>query len=238
MAITLPTKKTSARRDVSKITMLLYGAPKIGKSTFCSRIDDALFIATEPGLAYLDTFNVMCKSWQDIKETIEALKKDTTFKTIIIDTIDNYYFFCVQHVLNFYQVQYIQDLPYGKGTAAVTMEFEKSIRELQNLGKGIVFISHAGSFDVTQENGQTIKRTAPTIPDKCRNIIIPLVDIIGYATKENMINSNGTLKQMRVLNFDPSSFYEAGDRTGFLPKKIPFSYSEFSKYFAQKEVEK
>jgi hypothetical protein len=46
----LPTAKTQAKPALADMTVLVYGQTKIGKSTFCSQADGALFLATEPGL--------------------------------------------------------------------------------------------------------------------------------------------------------------------------------------------
>ena len=54
----LPAAKTAVRLGLQHLALLLYGPSKVGKSTWCSQIPDALFIATEPGLAALEVFQV------------------------------------------------------------------------------------------------------------------------------------------------------------------------------------
>ena len=46
----LPTKKSPPKQDHADLTVLVYDPSKIGKSTWCSRSEGALFLATEPGL--------------------------------------------------------------------------------------------------------------------------------------------------------------------------------------------
>jgi len=45
----LPTAKTQPKPNLADLTVLVYGQTKIGKSTFCSQSDDALFLAPSPG---------------------------------------------------------------------------------------------------------------------------------------------------------------------------------------------
>jgi len=52
----LPTKKTPPKQDLAGLTVLVYGPSKIGKSTWCSQADGALFLATEPGLNALEVY--------------------------------------------------------------------------------------------------------------------------------------------------------------------------------------
>lgn len=229
--IELPKTPQKPSADVSKILMLLYGAPKIGKSTFCSRFENAFFLATEPGLNHLETFNVLCKSWSDILEVVEALKADARFSTIIIDTVDNFWFYCQEYVLQQYKVNFIGDLSYGKGYAILQQEFERTVKELQSLGKGLVFVSHAHFDEIYLETGEKVKMTLPTLPDRAHGIICSLVDVIGYATKEVFVDSDGAIKQRRILCCSPSTLYEAGDRTRRLPEKMPFKYAIFKQNY-------
>ena len=46
----LPKTKSKPKHTLSDLTALVYGPSKIGKSTWCSKADDALFLATEPGI--------------------------------------------------------------------------------------------------------------------------------------------------------------------------------------------
>lgn len=229
--IELPETPQKPMADASKVFMLLYGAPKIGKSTFCSRFENAFFLATEPGLNHLETFNVLCKSWTDILEVVEALKADSRFATIIIDTVDNFWFYCQEYILQQYKINFIGDLPYGKGFALVQQEFERTVKVLQSIGKGLVFVSHARFDEIDLETGAKVKKTVPTLPDRARGIICSLVDVIGYATKEEFVDSYGAIKHRRILCCSPSTLYEAGDRTGRLPEKMPFKYAIFKQNY-------
>ncbi|MBM3740653.1 MAG: hypothetical protein FJW39_33305, partial [Acidobacteria bacterium] len=58
----LPTVKTQPKPNLADLTVLVYGQTKIGKSTFCSNSEGALFLATEPGLNSLDVYQVPLQS--------------------------------------------------------------------------------------------------------------------------------------------------------------------------------
>ena len=62
----LPTKKTPPKQDLAGLTVLVYGPSKIGKSTWCSQADGALFLATEPGLNALEVFQTPITCWDDL----------------------------------------------------------------------------------------------------------------------------------------------------------------------------
>ena len=95
----LPTKKTPPKLNPADLTVLLYGKPKLGKSTMCSQAEDAIFLATEPGLNHLDVYQAPITSWQQLLDAAaEIAKGDHPFRTLVLDTVDNAYRFCHEHV--------------------------------------------------------------------------------------------------------------------------------------------
>ena len=63
----LPTQKSPPKTTLTDLTVLIYGPSKIGKSTWCSQADGALFLATEAGLNNLDVY--YCQSLVDLDIT-------------------------------------------------------------------------------------------------------------------------------------------------------------------------
>ena len=216
--------------DLSKITMLLYGVPKIGKSTFCSRFDDHFFIATEPGLSHLEARFQLVQSWAEIRQTVAILKANRDkFKTLIIDTVDRMCDFLEREILKKYSIQCLNDLGYGKGTAIFRNNLKLMIDELNSIGAGLIFTSHSESVEITTPTG-AIKKWGPSIPKDARKQILNAVDVIGFAECEYSIDG-GKQKEQRVLHLAPSQIWEAGDRTHRFPAKIPFKQAVFKQYF-------
>jgi len=85
----LPTAKTPPKASLSDYTVLVHSRPKAGKSEFCSHADNALFLATEPGLNALEVYQVPITSWDDFLAACgEIAEGNHPFKTIVIDTVD------------------------------------------------------------------------------------------------------------------------------------------------------
>lgn len=225
--IELPKQKTKPQFTLSKLSMLLYGVPKIGKSTFCSHIDGALFIATEPGLNHLETANVRVNSWLEFLEAMALLTKTKHgFKTLIIDTIDKLCDFCGDYVCENAQVQTLGDFSFGKGYALYKTELKRVFTKVFALNMGVVLTSHAQLLDIDTPQGKQTK-WMPTFEKRAREVLMPMVDIIAFAQNVAVINEKGEKVEERVLQTKTSSLWEAGDRTGRLPKTMPFNYSNF-----------
>lgn len=227
--------KQKPTNDYTKITMLLYGAPKIGKSTFCSRFEDAFFLATEPGLNHLETYNMRVNCWDEAVEALDELTNTReTFSPIIVDTVDKLWDFCCEDAAMQCGQKTVDFVGYGKGYSLAKDTFKKYIRCLDNLNAGIIFTSHVSLVEMTAPTGETIKRFAPSVPDKCREIINPLVDIIGYVDIETDLDpKTGERKTTRIFRAHEGTLWEAGDRTGKLPDKFPFSQYVYKKFFEE-----
>lgn len=226
----LPTTKRQPSFDLTSLTVLLYGVPKVGKSTFCSQLPAALFLATEPGLNALSTFDVNVQCWEDFLDACaEIAEGNHSFKTIIIDTIDNAWRMCVEYVCKANKVAYEGDMPYGKGYALVATEFNRVITKLAQLPYGLWIVSHAKSTEVESRTSK-YTRIVPTLPDRARNIVVALSDLILYASMDEK-SISGKMAQSRTIYTKPNLYWEAGDRTGRLPEQMEMDYNEFISSF-------
>ena len=123
----LPTEKSPRRTGLQDLSVLLYGPSKVGKSTFCSQADGALFLATEPGLNSLDVFQVSVTSWQVFLDACVAIERgDDPFKTIVIDTVDCLYRLIVDHVRAKLGIVHESDLGFGKAYGLINGEFHRA----------------------------------------------------------------------------------------------------------------
>lgn len=225
MAIELPTEKTLPVDDVGLTTMLLYGPPKIGKSTIANSFPEALFVATEEGLKFQESYKVGISNWEDFKELCAKLRKEKhRFKSIVIDTADLLFKVAEDYICKKHGIEHPSDLEYGKGWGFLRDEFQKAITPLavpEKTGEvrfGLLFISHARDVEV---KGRIIKthRTVCTLSGTARKVLLPLVDCIGYCGFK--LDAAGEPTKERIVTFEPSEQVEAGDRTGKLPAELP-----------------
>lgn len=228
MPIQLPTQKTEPKNSITELTTLIYGAPKIGKSTFCAQADGPLFLATEAGLNHLSTFEVAIATWPDFLSACQQIAEGNHhFQTIVIDTIDNLYKLCVAHTLVKHNLQHESDLPYGKGYALVNGAFERTLTALALLPYGLIMTSHAAEKEVKTPTGSEV-RISPTLPGSARKIVLGMCDLILYAEMEEIRNDEGRIVEYaRVIRTKPTTIYEAGDRTGKLPATLPLDYAAY-----------
>lgn len=223
----LPTAKTPPKPSLADLTVLVYGQTKIGKSTFCGNADGALFLATEPGLNALDVYQVPIQSWAELRSACGEIEKGGhPFRTVIIDTIDNAYKFCTDHVLKEHNIEHESDMGYGKGYALINNEFQRVLTKLAFLPYGLFLVSHAKDIEIDSRTGK-YHRIVPTLPDKARKIVLGMVDMVLYCDLEDADDKS----TRRVIRTKPSKYYEAGDRTGRLPETLDLDFGKFYESF-------
>jgi hypothetical protein len=227
----LPTQKTPPKKSLNDLTVLLYAQSKFGKSSFCSHADGALFLATEAGLNNLEVFQVPIATWEDLLAACKEIAEGNhSFKTIIIDTIDNAYRMCTEYICQKGKVEHESDLPFGKGYALVNNEFYRVLNKLSLLPYGLFLVSHSQEKETETRTGK-MTRIVPTLPDKARKIVLGMVDMILYGDLETTKGEDGKPVQRRILRTKPHVNYEAGDRTGQLPEIIDLDFAKFVQAF-------
>ena len=233
----LPTKKTIPSTDPMQYSILLYGPTKVGKSTFASKADGAIFLASEPGLNALSVFKVDIGSWPQLLEAcVELSKQDHDFKTIVLDTIDNLYEFCLEHVCKGlkdkdgnHTITHPTDLGYGKGWSAVNMEFKRVLTKLAAMPQGLILISHSKLQEIETKTGSYMKTVPSTGASK---IVLGLMDMV-LMTEVQSVKTDKGISHRRIIHTKPTATYDAGDRTGRLPAEIDLDYPKFIKAFVK-----
>lgn len=234
----LPTQKSQPKSDIRDFITLIYGAPKIGKSTFCANADDAIFLATEQGLNHLEVYQTPITTWSEFLDTCREIADGKhNFRTVVIDTIDNLYVMCAEHILRKYHVDHQSDLEYGKGWDLVNKELQKKLTALSLLPYGLMMISHAQEKEVKTRTGIS-KLITPTLPGSARKVVLGMADFILFAQTQEITDDKGSiLGYERVLHCQPSTIYEAGNRSQFyIPDPLPLSYAAFADALARKEA--
>lgn len=87
MPIVLPTVKVPAETQDPK-NLILFGLPKVGKTTILSTLENNLILDFENGSTYVDALKVKVSSLKELKEVIKAIKDaGKPYDYITIDTI-------------------------------------------------------------------------------------------------------------------------------------------------------
>ena len=215
-------------RDLRGYSVLLYGAPKTGKTTIASHFPGALLCAFEKGYnALADVYAQPINSWADFKKVITQLKQPAVaekFQTIIVDTGDIAYDMCVKYICSRESTvdktyETIGDIPYGKGYTLAMQEYDEQFRKILQMNYGLVIISHDKDKIFKDESGQEYNKIVPTLDNRAALVCERTCDIIGYAREVNTDNGPQTRLFLRG-----TPRFEAGSRFRYMPESILFEY--------------
>ena len=227
----LPTTKSKPKSEMSDFNWIVYGPPKIGKTTLATHFPSALFLATEDGQGAHGCYRVPVNSWADFMNACKELAAGKhEFKTIIVDTIDNLWDLCSAYVCAKRGIEHESELEYGKGFQLVQTEFFRALTRLSMLPYGLVLISHSVDVEIETRTKKYTK-SVPSFKRKQQSRLLGMADFILYCDFASVKGSDGETTYARVIRTKAAEAYTAGDRTGNMPDPLPLSFDKLSAAF-------
>lgn len=238
--------------DLSSITrgkrlrapkIVIYGPPKVGKSTFAAQAPKAIGIITEEGLDNIDVDAFpRAASIDDVMGAIATLYSEPhEYQTVFVDSLDWLEPLILAKVCQEHRVKNIEEIGYGKGyvfAEDMWRAFFAGLDALRNeRGMTIICIAHE----------QINKVKNPVLADdydayslklnkKAVGIINEWADVIGFAAHEVMVrttdagfnqkDTKAITTGARKLHLNPHPAYVAGNRYGI--PDTPLSWAAFS----------
>lgn len=227
-ALVLPSEPSVPSADLGTKTILIYGPPKIGKSTLASEFPDVLFFDLENGLKDLSVYRVPVHDWntfgQACTAAIEDFQSGGRTKTVVIDTIDKLTLFCRQSVYKRLGVVHESDLEFGKGWDITQGAFTGAIAKLVASGLGLIMIAHSKSEEIKSRNQSWTKVSPAISPIGMRKAATSLSDLIICIDQGEVEDGD----DIRMFFTKESKYVEAGERgmTPRLPETIPWPIGE------------
>ena len=120
--------------------LLLYGAPKVGKTTMLSKLDNCLVIDTEQGGNMLDGYFHSVDSKDELLQFYADATDGHEYKYFALDTIDKIVNWTEKDVCREYDIESINDLPFGKGFGLVRERVMNNIKKLRSLCDHLIII--------------------------------------------------------------------------------------------------
>lgn len=226
--------------DLSSITrgkrlrapkVVIYGPPKIGKSTFAATSPDAIGILTEEGLDNIDVAAFpLAKSYEDVHSAITTLRNDKhEFQSVFLDSLDWLEPLILAKICRENGVDNIEKIGYGKGYIMADDLWRKTFEALDNLrnerNMTVICIAHEQINKVRNPTlAEDYDAYSLKLNKRAVGIISEWADIIGFCAHEVMtrqVDSGFNNKETkaittgaRKLHVNPHPAYVAGNRYG------------------------
>ena len=220
MAITLPTTKVPALVQDPK-NLILYGVPKIGKTTILSHLQDCLIVDIESGSDYIDALKVKINTLAELRELcVEINKAGKPYKFIAIDTVTSLEEFAKPVALANYKktpagANYEGDIlmaPMGSGYAYVREAVEKIIAMVASVTTNVILVGHVKDKSIVSSSGAEVGNMKDfDLTGKLGRILAAKSDAIGFIYRDEDSNL--------CINFETNGEATAGARPEHLANK-------------------
>ena len=236
----LPENKRRNIESTTKKVVWIYGSPFSGKTTFANHFPDPIMLNTDGNIKFVDAPFISIKdevkkngrmverkmAWNTFKEVISELElKENTFKTIVVDLLEDVYEYCRRAVCNERGWDHESDDSF-KAYDIVRTEFLSTLKRLMNLDyENIVLISHLDTGkDITKKGGDKITKIAPNLNEKISNKVAGMVDIVARCIADD---------KNYTLSFKTNEVIFGGGRLKFKAAEIPLNYKAFCDLYAE-----
>lgn len=224
----LPENKRRNIEAVEKRVLWIYGVPFCGKTTFANAFPDPLMLNTDGNIKFVDAPYIRIKdevklegrqtkrtlAWELFKDTISELeKKENSFRTIIVDLLEDLYEHCRLYMYQQMGITHESDDSF-RAWDKVRGEFLNTLKRLMNLDyENIILISHEDtSKDITRKGGDKITAIKPNLQEKVANKVAGMVDVVARIVADG---------DVRTFSFKSNEVIFGGGRLKVNAKDIP-----------------
>lgn len=217
----LPVKPVPAATQDPK-NLIIYGVPKIGKTTLLATLDNNLIIDLEDGSDYISALKVKVHNVRELLELCKAIKEaGKPYKFITIDTVTALEDIAEPLALKLYKdspqgANYagtdILNVPHGAGYGFLRTAIKKLLEKIKECSENIIVVGHVKekSIDKLESSSDaTIKEFDVT--GKMGRILASSSDAIGYIHRDKDSNL--------CINFMTGGEASAGARPEHLANK-------------------
>jgi len=192
--------------------MLLYGAPKVGKTTALSQLEDCLIIDTEGGANMVDGYIMEANNREDLINILKEAKEGHDYKYVAIDTIDKVATWAEHTVCQEESVSAVQDLAFGKGFGLVREKVLNTVDALKSIFPHVIIIGHRKWARAVVDSKAIVEPESLDLTGKLKNMLMADCDAIGYVYRDD---EKGDL----MVSFKSNESLEAGSRSPHLKGK-------------------
>lgn len=196
MSIVLPTAKVPAETQDPK-NLILFGLPKVGKTTILSTLENNLILDFENGSTYVDALKVKVSSLKELKEVIKAIKDaGKPYTYITIDTITALEEMTKDMALKMwqnspqfttkYEIKDVTQIPNGAGYSFWRQALEAVIDLIASAAPNLIICGHVKDTALSEGLDGSVKDL--DLVGKTKRVLSAKSDAIGFVHRDEESN--------------------------------------------------
>ena len=193
MAIELPKQKTKIKTSNPK-NLIIFGLPKVGKTTILSKLPKCLIIDLENGTDYVESFSIKANNYGQLFQIAQELKKNPgQFDFVAIDTITALGYIVLPYAnklyretpmgINFDPQSHILKLPNGAGYLYVREAMQNVINWFEKVVPNVILVGHVKEKSFN-EQGTELNVKDLDVTGKLGRILSASSDAICYIYRD------------------------------------------------------
>lgn len=172
----LPENKPMEKNITPKV-FFIWGQSMHGKTYLARQFPDPIIINTDGNGKKIDTPHVDVYDFETFVNVLREIEEGKhTFKTIVIDLVDDIKTFLEEYVCKKYGVENLADAGFGKGFGDVKATWKRLMIRLTQLPYYVVFISHVIQVTDEYDKDKTIEQ--PSLEQKYLNMTKGRTDVM------------------------------------------------------------
>lgn len=184
----LPEKAIGPTRTTPKV-LLVYGPPKIGKTTILSGLKNNLIIDLENGTDYVEALKVKISNLNQLSQVGAKIKeKNCPYNFVTIDTVTRLEDWCERNATEKYKRSFqgktfkgqsVLELDYGLGYGLLRAEYKSWLERIKTLSDHIILIGHVKDKIINKDKTEVFVKDI-NLTGQIKAITASDADAVGY----------------------------------------------------------
>ncbi len=233
----IPTKRQPARA-VDPSLLILYGMPKVGKTSSLAQLPNTIILDTERGSSFINAITLTVNTYPDFKDACSSIRSNPhKFSYIAIDTFDGMERICTIEAKTRYLASnmgstfkgqnILTELAQGAGYPWLWDVVKEVLNEVRTLAPRVILVCHVKEKLLKEDMSKEDSEGADIdLTGKVRNIVCSAADAIGLLKRKNRPGRKPGEKPIADLyaNFNTTDATNCGCRIPRLAgREFPFS---------------
>ena len=212
-----------------KRKIIIYGPPKLGKSTLAGAAKDALIIPTEDRVSHINCDKTpVVRTYQEMLDIFSALMREkNNYSRIVIDSLDwleplLHKYICEEKGFKNLTDDHNKETAFQKGLKYHAVEgwknFLYNCDVLRENGYDVIFVAHSHVMTVSPPDSDSYDKYVMKIDKNALAVVEEWADIIAFYDKEIFVKNDdsGISKKGKAISKNNRRLYLSGQNPSMI----------------------